>query len=309
MESIHYVEKIRKFNRYYANVLGKIDQEIYNPSFPLTEARVITEIHYSPGCTATEIREKLGVDRGYMSRILQRFEEEQLILKKQSLEDKRQYALFLTEKGTSVFEELVDRANRGVDKMIQNIPETDLTKLVSSMETIVTIYTKEQASPVTVTIRPFQPGDVGYVAFLHGRYYSQNYQFGKIFEYYVMKGLTEFLYDSEKGQLWIAEVNGQIAGSIAITKAEDTVAQLRWFILDEPFQGIALGKKLMETALRFCVEQNYKHVYLWTVSSLAAARSLYTKYQFVRTEEKPNDEWSGTQMIEERWDLDLTTTP
>jgi DNA-binding MarR family transcriptional regulator/GNAT superfamily N-acetyltransferase len=309
MESIHYVEKIRKFNRYYANVLGKIDQEIYNPSFPLTEARVITEIHYSPGCTATEIREKLGVDRGYMSRILQRFEEEQLILKKQSLEDKRQYALFLTEKGTGVFEELVDRANRGVDKMIQNIPETDLTKLVSSMETIVTIYTKEQASPVTVTIRPFQPGDVGYVAFLHGRYYSQNYQFGKIFEYYVMKGLTEFLYDSEKGQLWIAEVNGQIAGSIAITKAEDTVAQLRWFILDEPFQGIGLGKKLMETALRFCVEQNYKHVYLWTVSSLAAARSLYTKYQFVRTEEKPNDEWSGRQMIEERWDLDLTTTP
>ncbi|RNB87907.1 MarR family transcriptional regulator [Brevibacillus nitrificans] len=309
MESIQYVEKIRKFNRYYANVLGKIDQEIYNPSFPLTEARVISEIHYSPGCTATEIREKLGVDRGYMSRILQRFEEEQLILKKQSLDDKRQYALFLTEKGNGVFEELVDRANRGVDKMIQNIPETDLTKLVSSMETIESIYTKEQPSHVTVAVRPFQPGDVGYVAYLHGRYYSQNYQFGKIFEYYVMKGLTEFLYDSEGGQLWIAEVNGQIAGSIAITKAEDTVAQLRWFILDEPFQDIGLGKKLMETALRFCVEQNYKHVYLWTVSSLAAARSLYTKYQFVRTEEKPNDEWSRTQMIEERWDLDLTTTP
>ncbi|GKU83581.1 helix-turn-helix domain-containing GNAT family N-acetyltransferase [Niallia sp. NCCP-28] len=306
MESIHYVEKIRKFNRHYANVLGKIDQEIYHQPFPLTEARIITEIYYRDGCTATEARENLGIDRGYMSRIVQRFENENIITKKQLTEDKRQYSLHLTEYGKKIFNDLVSNANDEVNKMIKHLSQKDLSKLVTSMETIESINSKEQFSQSEVIIRPFQPGDAGYVAHLHGKLYEKTYQFGQIFEYYVMKGLSEFLIDTEGGELWIAEVNGESVGSIAITKSSDTAAQLRWFILDENYQGMGIGKKLIETALQFCKEQNYQHVYLWTVSILEAARYLYQKFNFIRTEEKPNQEWNGTTLIEERWDLDLS---
>lgn len=306
MKSIQYVEKIRKFNRYYANILGKIDQEIYNQPFPLTEARVITEVNYSNGCTATEVRENLGIDRGYMSRIVQRFEDENIIIKKQSTEDKRQYLLYLTEYGKEIFKGLVENANLGVDKMIQNLSKNDLSKLVTSMETIESIYSKEHSSQSEVFIRPFQPGDVGYVAHLHGRLYDKTYQFGRMFEYYVMKGLTEFMIDTAGGELWVAQVNGEIVGSIAITKYSETVAQLRWFVLDENYHGMGIGKKLMETALDFCKDQNYQYVFLWTVSSLATARYLYRKYNFRLTEEKPNEEWTGTKLIEERWDLNLS---
>ncbi|SIS14500.1 transcriptional regulator, MarR family with acetyltransferase activity [Peribacillus simplex] len=306
MESNNYVEKIRKFNRYYANVLGKIDQEIYNQPFPLTEARVITEINYRNGCTATEVRENLGIDRGYMSRIVQRFEDENIIIKKQSTEDKRQYLLYLTDYGEKIYNDLVENANRGVDKMIHNLSKSDLSKLVTSMERIESIYSEERSSHSEVLIRPFQPGDVGYVAYLHGTLYDKTYKFGQMFEYYVMKGLTEFMIDTDGGELWIAEVNGEIAGSIAITKFSDTVAQLRWFVLNENYQGMGIGKKLMETALNFCKEQNYQHVFLWTVSTLETARHLYKKYNFRLTEEKPNEEWTGTKLIEERWDLNLS---
>jgi len=306
MESIHYIEKIRKFNRHYANVLGKIDQEIYNQPFPLTEARIITELHYRDGGTATEVRENLGIDRGYMSRIVQKFEEESIITKKQLTEDKRQYSLHLTEYGNKIYNDLVRSANYGVDKMIKNLSQEDLSKLVTAMETIESINTKEYPSQSEVLIRPFQPGDAGYVAHLHGRLYGKTYHFGQIFEYYVMKGLSEFLIDTDGGQLWIAEVNGKNAGSIAITKSSDTAAQLRWFILDENYQGMGIGKKLMETALQFCKEQNYQHVHLWTVSILETARHLYQKFNFIQTEEKPNQEWTGTTLIEERWDLDLS---
>lgn len=305
MESIQYVEKIRKFNRYYANVLGKIDQEIYNKTFPLTEARVITEIHRRSGCTATEVREELGIDRGYMSRIIQRFEDENIIFKKQSREDKRQYSLFLTQDGENIYEDLVENARRGVDNMIQPLSKYDLSKLVTAMEIIESIYTKEVLAVSEVFIRPFKPGDAGYVAHLHGRAYDKTYKFGQMFEHYVMKGLADFMIDADGGELWVAEVNGRIVGSIAITKDSDTVAQLRWFILDEPFQGRGIGKKLIETALSFCKEQNYEHVFLWTVSTLESARYLYRKYNFELTEEKPNEEWTGTKLIEERWDLDL----
>jgi DNA-binding MarR family transcriptional regulator/ribosomal protein S18 acetylase RimI-like enzyme len=306
LEAGQFVEKIRKFNRYYASVLGKIDQEIYHHPFPLTEARVITEINYRNGCTATEVREKLGIDRGYMSRIVQRFENEKIIMKKQSAEDKRQYSLYLTEYGKEIYTDLVEDANRGVEKMIRHLSKDELAKLVTSMETIESIYSEDHVSGPDVLIRTFQPGDVGYVAHLHGKLYDRTYQFGRMFEYYVMKGLTEFMINTGGGELWVAEVNGEIVGSIAITKSTDSVAQLRWFVLNEKVQGMGIGKQLMEKAIHFCKEKNYQHVFLWTVSTLEAARHLYQKYHFTLTEEKANDAWTGTTLIEERWDLDLS---
>ena len=123
-----------------------------------------------------------------------------------------------------------------------------------------------------------------------------------MFEYYVMKGLTEFMINSDGGELWIAEVDGKMAESIA----NDKVAQLRWFILDENYHGMGIGKKLMDTAIDFCDKQGYKHVFLWTVSILETARYLYQKYNFRITEEKQNDEWTGSKLVEERWDLELS---
>jgi DNA-binding MarR family transcriptional regulator/ribosomal protein S18 acetylase RimI-like enzyme len=305
LESKQDIEKIRKFNRFYANILGKIDQEIYNQPFSLSEARVITEIHMRNGCTATEVRETLGIDRGYMSRMIQRFEEEKIITKKQSSDDKRQFLLFLTENGKEIYAHLVEEASRGVGKMIRQISKPYLSKLITSMETIESIFSTEHDRQPEVTIQSFQPGDVGYIAHLHGRYYQETYKFGPMFEYYVMKGLTEFMVSNDGGDLWIAKVNDKIVGSIAITKFDDSTAQLRWFILDEKYHGLGIGKKLMDTAMQFCNTQGYQHIFLWTVSILEAARHLYQKYNFKITEEKPNDEWTESTVIEERWDLVL----
>jgi DNA-binding MarR family transcriptional regulator/GNAT superfamily N-acetyltransferase len=306
MELIQPIEKIRKFNRNYANVLGKIDQEIYNQPFPLTEARVITELYFNTGTTATEVREKLGIDRGYMSRILQKFEDDNIITKKRSSNDQRQFSLYLTEHGEEIYSGLVENSIHGVEKMIESISQPELSNLITSMEIIESIFSKENPAQSEVSIRSFQAGDVGYVAHLHGILYDKTYKFGPMFEYYVMKGLAEFMMNSDGGELWVAEVNGKIVGSIAITKSNDTVAQLRWFILDENYQGLGIGKKLMETAINFCHNQGYQYVFLWTVSILETARYLYNKYNFTLTEEKSNDEWTGTQLVEERWDLDLT---
>jgi DNA-binding MarR family transcriptional regulator/GNAT superfamily N-acetyltransferase len=305
MERIQYIEKIREFNRYYANVLGKIDQEIYNQRFTLTEARVISEIHYRKGCTATEVRENLGLDRGYMSRMLHKLEKENILYKEQSSEDKRQYRLYLTGHGEEIFNRLVEDANHGVDKRIQSLSKRELSVLIKSMETIETLSSKKSHKEIEKRIRTFKAGDVGYVAYLHGCLYEGTYGFGKMFEYYVLKGLTEFLLNPMGGELWIAEVDSKIVGSIAITRFNDTMAQLRWFIIDENYQGRGIGKKLMEVALEFCKEQNYQHVFLWTVSILEAARYLYRKFDFTLTEEKPNDEWTEKEIIEERWDLEL----
>lgn len=306
MKSTQNIEKIRKFNRFYANVLGKIDQEIYNRPYSLTEARVITEINMRNGCTATEVRETIGIDRGYMSRIVQKLEEEKIIMKRPSEDDRRQHLLYLTDYGKEVLNGLVENANREVGKMIQTISKHDQLKLIKSMETIETILSDEYQPHSEVNIRTFKPGDVGYIAHLHGKLYYKTYGFGKTFEYYVLKGLTEFMENSEGGELWVAEVYGEIIGSIGITQSSKHIAQLRWFVIDEHYQGLGIGKKLMDTAIAFCRKQGYQRVFLWTVSILDTARYLYQKYRFKLIEEKPNETWTGSKLMEECWELSLT---
>ncbi|MDN7246947.1 bifunctional helix-turn-helix transcriptional regulator/GNAT family N-acetyltransferase [Planococcus shenhongbingii] len=300
-----YTEEIRRFNRHYANMLGKIDQRIYGKPYLLSEVRVIAELYEKKDATATEIREKLGIDRGYMSRMIQKFEEENIISKKQASTDKRQFLIQLTDYGEKVHQGLVDDANREVGNIIGALNAQQVDRLTSAMRTVESLLNFEQAEVPRVIIRPYQPGELGYVSYLHGALYSKTYQFGAIFEYYVMKGLAEFMMDSSGGELWIAEVDEEIAGAIAITRSSEDTAQLRWFVLDERFQGLGIGHKLMDFALAFCRTQHYRHVFLWTVSILETARHLYGKYGFTLTEQKANNDWTEDELLEERWDLEL----
>ena len=151
-------------------------------------------------------------------------------------------------------------------------------------------------------IRTYNPGDAGYVSYLHMKLYQERYRFKPIFEYYVMKGLTEFLHDPSGSNLWIAEIDGLVAGSIAIVKTPDA-AQLRWFLVNAEHQGKGIGRSLMNTAMQFCEERGYGRVFLWTISMLKAARRLYEEFGFVPVEENPNDEWTDGTLMEERWEL------
>lgn len=154
-----------------------------------------------------------------------------------------------------------------------------------------------------VVIRPSRPGDASYVSFLHMVFYERVYGFKGIFEYYLMAPMAEFLISPGGSCMWVATDAGKIVGSIAISRESESSAKLRWFLIDEKYQGKGLGQRLMDTAMHFCREQGYEHVFLWTIQMLDAARHLYKKYGFKITEEKPDTEWTGEPMIEERWDL------
>jgi N-acetylglutamate synthase-like GNAT family acetyltransferase len=189
-------------------------------------------------------------------------------------------------------------------KILEKLNECDRSQLLEAMKAMEA--KKPKAKPGTTTIRSFQPGDVGYVAYLHGKLYHEAYGFGKAFESYVMKGLGEFLVDSDGGDLWVAEVDGEVIGSIAITRYDKKTAKLRWFIIDERYHGCGFGKQLMDTALAFCKEKGFEHVFLGTVSILETARHLYKKYNFSLTEQTPNNTWTDKVIMEERWDLLLS---
>lgn len=154
-----------------------------------------------------------------------------------------------------------------------------------------------------ILIRGSQPGDAGYVAFMHGKYYWQHHGFLPKSEYYFIKYLADFVHDPEGGALWLAETGGAVAGSVAIVRVDRATAQLRWFLVDTGYQNKGIGNLLISTALDFCYEKKYENVFLWTFKGLDAARRLYLRHGFVQTEEKPNHEWSNVEITEQKLEL------
>jgi DNA-binding MarR family transcriptional regulator len=130
------IEKIRAFNRYYTNVIGLLDQHYLDSPFSLTEGRVLYEIAHIENCSAKKIREKISIDEGYLSRIIDKFIQKGLVTKSPAPEDRRLHLIFLTEKGRQAFASLNEHSDRLISKMIEKLSKPERAKLVSMMEKI-----------------------------------------------------------------------------------------------------------------------------------------------------------------------------
>ncbi len=152
----------------------------------------------------------------------------------------------------------------------------------------------------------FKSEDIDYVTHLHGFLYASEYDYDQTFEGYVAAGLAEFLksFNPKKDRMWLAEVDDQIIGVIAVARQSELVAQLRWFLVHPDYRGQCLGSKLMKKALEFCNECKYKTVFLWTTNDLHAAHRLYIRTGFKKVEEKTHTIW-GKRITEERYELQV----
>ena len=160
--------------------------------------------------------------------------------------------------------------------------------------------------PADVQIRTeLKPGDIGYLAYLHGVLYANEYGWDYTFEAYVAGPLAEFArFHTGRDRIWIVENNGSVSGSIAIVEASTEQAQLRWFLLHPTLRGKGIGRHLMEAAVNFCRAGRYSMIFLWTTSNLTAAARLYDSFGFHITEETTHEMW-GAMVTEQRYELNL----
>jgi GNAT superfamily N-acetyltransferase len=159
----------------------------------------------------------------------------------------------------------------------------------------------------SLIIRTYKQTDMDFIIKRHKELYEDEYGFSSEFGDYVEKYVLKFhdYHDENRENIWIVEKDGKQIGVIAIVSADEAAAQLRWFLIEPEMRGRGLGHKLVKTAIDFCREKNYKHILLWTVNILGAARNLYKAYGFTLTESVKNDSWSKDIIYEERWDLEL----
>lgn len=306
------VGAIRKFNRYYTNILGLLEQHMLGSEFSLSEIRVLFEIGYIENCTSKKLIHELNIDSGYLSRIIKRFEKLGLIYRQQSTEDGRLYYLFLTSKGKEMMATLNDISDNQIQSLVACLQEQEQRKLVEAMQVIEsTLSGKPSLSTERICFRSMlMPGDVGRLIYLHGRLYADECGYNHAFEGYVCKTFHEFFqnYSPEKDRFWFAEADGQMMGAIAIVGHSETEAQLRWFILQPDFRGMGVGNKLLNKALQYCRDKGYRTVFLYTTEDQKTAIKMYLKAGFKKVQESENNMW-GKSLIELCYQLDLQTCP
>lgn len=288
------IDIIRRFNRYYTNMLGLLDQHILKSKYSLSETRVLLEIAMTENCTLKYLTETLFMDSGYLSRIIKNFEKNKLIEKRQSVKDKRTHFLLLTFFGKEQLDLLQKLSEEQIYKLIRPFTTSDHSKLVQSMIAIESILMSKKSIQIEdIDIRHnVKPGDAGYITYMHGWIYKQEYNYSTAFEAYVAKSFYDFFlyYDANKDRLWVAEHNGEIIGCIGVV-ARGEKAQLRWFLLHPKYRGIGLGKRLLNEAIFYCREKHYKAIFLQTTNDLEQAIGIYTKAGFIRVAEKENNSW------------------
>lgn len=294
-------QKIRSFNRFYTRIIGAVNQTVLNSPFSLAEVRVLFEIKHSENPTASDINRELELDPGYLSRIVRRFEQDDLLTKERSPLDGRAYLLKLSEHGERVLGSLEKASDKKAADLISSLSEREIASLLGSMDSIRSLLTK---SPLELSVRPASPGELGIIAARHMDFYRKQYDFDASFETYLFEGMARFLKNRESGdgQAWVVEHGGAVVGSIAIDHVEERVGQLRWFLVEPDFRGKGLGRRLIEEALDYCRIHLYHRIFLWTFSELRNARHLYEMYGFSPTEETTHRIW-GRELTEERWDI------
>lgn len=301
------VGTVRRFNRFYTNILGLLDRYILNSTFSFSEIRILYEIGQSVQCTAKYLVETVRIDPGYLSRIISKFEERGYICRERSSQDGRYYKLFLSDKGKEILADMSRQSDRQIAELLHDTSETEQKQLVKSMASIEAILTRDKSPESAVTIRAgLRPGDAGEILALHGKIYSGDLGYNHEFEGYVCHTLSAFFkrYDPEKDGFWFAQDGDKIVGCIAIVAHSKTIAQLRWFLLEPDYRGRGLGKLLLDRALEFSRANGFSSVYLETTADQKTALVMYQKSGFVKTEERPEHQW-GKDLVNLLYELKL----
>lgn len=302
------IDSIRRFNRFYTRQIGLLNEGLLESPFSLTDVRVLYELAHREEATAVGLCKELGLDAGYLSRILRNFEKQGLIEKKDSPADARQSLLRLTRKGEKVFEPLDARSNEQVGGMLGRLSPVKQENLIRAMQTITAVLDPEvKKTAEAYLLRQHRPGDMGWVVQRHGELYWQEYHYDERFEVLVAKIVGDFIENLEpsRERCWIAERDGENVGSVFLVQKSKTVAKLRLLLVEPSARGLGIGSRLVAECVSFAREAGYKKMVLWTQSELAAARSIYKKAGFKLVGQKRHDSWSCKNIVAGTWELKL----
>jgi DNA-binding MarR family transcriptional regulator/GNAT superfamily N-acetyltransferase len=299
------VAAVRAFNRFYTNVAGLLREEFLSTDLTLTEARLVFDLAQRDRTEVSALREALALDAGYLSRLIARLERRGLLRRARSKEDGRRQVLSLTPRGRRRFELLDERSAREVGALLDTVAGEDRRRLIAAMGTVEELLGERERADSFV-LRPPGPGDYGWIVQTHATVYSEEHGFDVRFEALIARIVADHAEsrDPRREACWIAEVDGEPAGSVFCMRKSERVAKLRLLCVDRRFRGMGIGTRLVEECLRFARRAGYRRITLWTQDVLTDARRIYERAGFELDDEEPHTMF-GPEVGGQNWSRDL----
>jgi DNA-binding MarR family transcriptional regulator/GNAT superfamily N-acetyltransferase len=302
------VSAVRAFNRFWTNEIGALQAGLLETQFSLTEARILFELAQQETIEASELRRRLRIDSGYLSRILGRLESGELLTTTPSPIDRRRRTISLTRKGKAAFRDLDARSAAQARTLLTPLKESDRRRVIGAMRAIQETL-GEGAAPLAYVLRPPHAGDFGRVVEMHGRLYADEYGWDSSFEALVARIVADYAegHDPRRECAWMAEIDGEPVGCVFCTKKDEDSAQLRLLLVAPSARGLGIGRRLVEECIQFARAAGYVRIVLWTNDVLTAARRLYERAGFRLVTQDPHRSF-GHELTGQIWELDLRET-
>ncbi|WP_306359433.1 bifunctional helix-turn-helix transcriptional regulator/GNAT family N-acetyltransferase [Nocardia sp. CC227C] len=300
------IAAVRAFNRRYTRVIGVLREGLVDTRFSLTEARILFELADSGPLEVVTLRQSLGLDPGYLSRILARFEADGLVERRRAERDRRIQRVRLTDRGRDTFADLDDRSSRDAAALLAEHPASERERLIAAMHTIERIL--EPASDASrFTLRAPGPGDHGWVIQRNAAIYAAEYGWNGDYEELVARIVADYLktHDPRRERTWIAEADGERLGAVYCMRDSDTTARLRLLLVEPAARGLGVGTALVHACLDFARAAGYREIVLWTNDVLTAARRIYERAGFELVESNPHHSF-GVDLVGQTWRRALT---
>ncbi|MEV6051257.1 bifunctional helix-turn-helix transcriptional regulator/GNAT family N-acetyltransferase [Streptomyces sp. NPDC052107] len=302
------VQDVRAFNRFYTGVIGALDygRHLYAP-YTLTESRVLYELAQVPHLDAVDLRTLLGLDAGYLSRILNKFEDAGLIERAPSQSDPRRRRVRLTAQGREAAALLDERARETVGAMLHTVAPADRPRLAQAMRTIQEVLGEGGARSGEVVLREPRPGDLGWIVQRNAALYAAEYGWNADYEGLVARIVADFAQDHDPHleRVWIAEQAGRPVGCVMCVRDDAPgTARLRLLLVEPETRGHGIGDRLVRAVIDFARGVGYRDLVLWTNDVLGGARRIYQRHGFVLVAEKPHRSF-GKDLVGQDWRLDL----
>lgn len=322
--TVQAIHTVREFNRFYTGLIGALDYQGHlGTPYSLTEARVLYELAHHEPMDVAELRDRLHLDAGYLSRLLTRFAERSLITRERSTRDARRQVVTLTAVGHQQAALLDERSTRAVATLLDGLSAADRVRLAEAMHTVRQSLERGER-PSSHRVRDLQPGDLGWVIQRHGALYAAEYGWNTEFEALVARIVADFADSAGRlaGQVggtttagaaarreraWIAESAGMPVGCVFCVPepaGDGEVARLRLLLVEPSARGLGVGARLINECVRFARHRGYRELRLWTNDVLVAARRLYERAGFTLRSSSPHHSF-GADLVGQEWSLRL----
>jgi DNA-binding MarR family transcriptional regulator/GNAT superfamily N-acetyltransferase len=320
-------DALRRFNRLYTREISLIAEDHLESGLALADVRLLYELEHGPDCSsAAQLADLLGLDAGYMSRLVGRLRAAGLVERQRDAGDGRRWLLRLTPAGHDRLAPLEEKSRADLASLMHRLGAERSRELLRGAAQMEWALAVQGAGPQGVSgsayrpacgrpvvLREDRPGDLGWIVERHGLLYAREWGFNQQFEALVAEVVASFARsrDPARERCWIAERDGERLGSVMLVNAYREAgvatvptAKLRLLLVEPSARGLGLGRQLVAEALAFARKAGYRRMTLWTNDVLTAARAIYEKEGFDLVGREPHALF-GAQMVGETWEREL----